>query len=283
MSTDLFKRRKKLGGILLEANYLCKECNQYVMEGEYYFQGKVCKICRNKKINNKIKSLSGNELAEHLLHKSCIRVMERVRDEEKVAYKGVKCEWDKPWKMKEELMKRNDFWDKWVMLTEIYEDNGRLLKLRPTIDRIESNVEKGGHYIMGNLQVLSYSENTFKAKSIKCKVIFIKNLKVVKVTSYESIKDIMKELEIPAYNTLNIIINSGEIYNVGNGYTILIQTLDGMLKKQESPVYKAVVNKQTILVDYLTNKEYIIKNEFINFDSYGIWFENEFQPITINK
>lgn len=257
----------------MEEECFCKERSHFVREEEYYYQGRMCKECRNEKNNNRIKNLTGIEFAEYLLHRSCIRVLERVRDDKNEVYKGVKCSWDKPLKMKEDLMKQIDFWENWIKQSKIYEESGKTANLRPTIDRIESNVEKGGHYIITNLQVLSHSENTIKAKSIKCKVIFIKNLEVVKITEYESTKDVMKELKIPAYNTINILKDSGKIQCIGNGYSVLIQTLDGRMKNQEFPIYKAVSNKQTILVDYQTGKEYIIKSEQLNFESYGIWFK----------
>ncbi|PEO88240.1 hypothetical protein CN558_04505 [Bacillus wiedmannii] len=262
----------------MSEKYFCKECNHYVSGEEFYHQGKVCKKCRNEKSNNKIKNLTDIELAEHLLQRSCMRVLERVRGDKKEAYKGVKCDWKKPSEMKRDLMNNNEFWGKWVEQSRIYEESGKSSNLRPTIDRVESDVKKGGHYTMGNLQVLSHGENTFKAKSVKCKVIFIKDLKVVRITDYESMKDVMKELNIPAYSTINLFKDSGKIHNIGNGYSILIQTPDGVLKKQDSVLYKSVFTKRKILIDYVTGKEYIISDEQYSFDSYGIWF-NESQVI----
>ena len=257
----------------MEEKFYCKECNHYVSEEEFYHQGKVCKKCRNEKTNERIKNLKDIELAEYLLHRSCIRVLDRVRSDKKEAYKGVKCDWNKPLEMKRDLMNNRVFWEKWVEHSRIYEESGKSPNLRPTIDRIESDVKKGGHYIIGNLQVLSHGENTFKAKSVRCKVIFIKDLRVVRITDYESTKNAMKELNIPAYNTINLIKDNGKIHNIGNGYSILIQTHDGMLKVQDTPLYKAVFTKQIILVNYLTGKEYIINNKQAGFDSYGIWFD----------
>lgn len=260
----------------MRKKFFCKECNHYVSGKEFYHQGKVCKGCRNEKNKNKMKNLTATELAEHLLHRSCMRVLERVRSDKKEAYKGVKCDWKKPLEMKRDLMNNNEFWGEWIEQSKIYEESGKSPNLRPTIDRIESDVKKGGHYIMRNLQVLSHGENTFKAKSVKCKVIFIKDLKFVKITDYESMKDVMKELNIPAYSTINFFKDSGKIHNIGNGYSILIQTPDGMLKKQDSSLYKAVFTKRKILINYVTGKEYIINNEQYSFDSYGIWL-NESQ------
>lgn len=263
----------------MNKKYFCKECSHYVSKEEYYHQGKLCKKCRSEKDKNRIDNLTGIKLAEYLLHRSCIRALERARGEEKGAYEGVKCDWNKPLKMKEDLMNFTEFWDKWLEQSRIYEESGKVANLRPTLDRIESNVEKGGHYTMENIQVLSHGENSFKANSIKCKVIFIKGLKVVKITDYESTKDVMKELKIPAYNTINLFKDSGKIHSIGNGYSILLQTINGVLREQDSPLYKAVFTKQKILVDYVTGKEYIISSKQSSFDSHGIWFD-ENQVIT---
>jgi hypothetical protein len=272
LSTDFKEEEEKILGGVLMSEFICKECKRCVSEREFYLQGRMCKKCRSKKSKGRFYSLTGHELAEDLLHKSCESVLDRVRGNKKEAYKGVECSWNKPLKMKEDLKKNSVFWEKWIEKSKIYEENGRELKLRPTIDRIESDSTKGGHYIMENLQVLSYGENTFKANAVKCNVIFIKNLRIVKIADYQSIKAVMMELEIPGYNTINIIKNSGVIHNIGNGYSILLQTTNGELKTDDSPLYKAVYTKQKILVDFVTGKEIIIETNQNNYLSYGIWF-----------
>lgn len=252
----------------------CKECNQYVCDDEFYHQGRVCKECRNKKRSYEIEILTGIKLAEYLLHRSCIRAIERSGNTEKEAYKGVRCDWEKPLKMKKDLMGNKNFWDKWIELSKIYEENGKPLNLRPSIDRIESDVEKGGHYTMDNIQVISYSQNVIKAKSKNCKVIFIKGLRIVRITDYETSKNAMKDLGIKGYNVLNLMKNSGEICDIGNGYSVLVQSIDGELKKQDSLLYKGVYTNQQILVDLDTGKEYIISSNQLSFDSYGIWIND---------
>lgn len=250
---------------------ICKACNNYVSDKDFYHQGGICKKCRSEKSKSRIENLTGSELAENLLHKSCIRAIERVKRNEKEAYKGVKCDWTKPKKMKIDLMNNGEFWGQWVEQSRIYEENNRVFKLRPTIDRIESDVKKGGHYTMENIQMLAYGENTIKANAVKCKVIFLKDLKFVKIVDYGSMKEVMKELNIPAYSTVNPIKDSGKLHNIGNGYSILIQTQGGMLKEQDSPLYKIVVTNKKILIDYFTGKEYVINSNQYSFDNYGIW------------
>ncbi|WP_404459304.1 hypothetical protein [Sutcliffiella horikoshii] len=252
--------------------YYCKNGNHYVNGQDYYHQGKVCKKCRNEININKIGNLTGIELAKHLLHKSCIRAIERVRRNEKQAYIGVKCDWTKPSQMKKDLMSNKKFWGKWLEQSRLYEEKGKKENFRPTIDRIESDPNKEGHYTMENIQVLSHSENSFKANSVKCKVILIRGLEVVSITEYESIKTVMKELGIRGYNVINLINDSGKIQSIGDDYSVLIQTFDGTLKKQETPLYKGIITKQKIIVDYETGKEYIINSSQYSFDSYGIWF-----------
>jgi hypothetical protein len=258
--------------------YFCRKCSHHVSGEEYYHQGKICKECRGEIENARIKSLTGLKLAEHLLHRSCIRALERVKSDKDDAYKGVKCQWDKPAKMKKDLMNNKQFWEKWVEQSEIYEKCGRESNLRPTLDRIESEVSKEGHYVMENLQVLSHFENTMKAQAVECKVIFIKDLKIVKVVDYESLKQAMMDVGIDGYNTFNIIRDNGRIHNIGNGYSVLIQSKIGELKQHGKPLYKAVFQKQLILCDRFTGDEHVISTTQSCFESNGIWF-NEGQVL----
>ncbi len=257
----------------MSKRFICKVCNHQVSYEKFYHQGGICKKCRNEKSKMRIENLTGIELAEHLLHKSCIRAIERVKRNEKEAYIGVKCDWTKPKKMKIDLMNNREFWEKWIEQSILYEEKGKLENFRPTIDRIESDPNKGGHYTMENIQVLSHSENALKANSVKCKVILIKGLELVSIIEYESIKNAMKKLGIRGYNVINLIKDSGKIQSIGDDYSVLIQTFDGTLKKQESPLYKVVITKQKIKVDYETGKEYIINSNQYSFDNYGIWFD----------
>jgi hypothetical protein len=258
--------------------YFCRKGSHHVFGEEYYHQGKICKECRGEIENARIKSLTGLKLAEHLLHRSCIRALERVKSDKDDAYKGVKCQWDKPAKMKKDLMDNKQFWGKWVEQSEIYEKNGREINLRPTLDRIESEVSKEGHYVMENLQMLSHSENAKKAQAVECIVLFIKDLRIVKVVDYKSIKNVMSELQILGYNAKSINRDSGKIQTIGNGYSVLIQSKNGERKMGEKPLYKVVINKQKILFDRVTGEEYLLKSSQRQLDNYGIWI-NEGQVL----
>ncbi|MFL0583693.1 hypothetical protein ACH0B6_14020 [Solibacillus silvestris] len=263
----------------MEQKVVCRKCSQSVNRNDYYFQGKVCKLCRSKMANEKLKTLSNTEFAEHLLQKSCENVLARVRGEDKEAYKDVKCDYTKPKQMKIALMENQDFWNEWLKLSNFYRKNGEMLNLRPTIDRIEPDVNNGGHYTMANMQALTYRENisrATKANSTNCIAIFIKGMKVVKITNYESIKKVMKELNIQGYNTVNVFKDKGKLYYIGNGYSIILQTLNGKLKETGTSLYKVVVTKQKILVDNFTGKEQILSTNQTSFNSNGIWFNGNF-------
>jgi hypothetical protein len=176
--------------------------------------------------------------------------------------------------MKTDLMANSVFWEAWKKQSSLYERMGKLVSYRPTIDRIESRVEKNGHYYPENITTLSYSENAAKAKAVKCLVIFIKGIRIVRVTDYESINKVMQDLEITARNVRNIKRDSGKISEIGNGYSVLIQTVGGTLNKSNTPLYKMVVEKKYIIVDYKTGKEYVWKRQQASYSIYGIWFNN---------
>lgn len=252
--------------------YFCKHGEHYVDEQAFYLQGGICKKCRSKIQQTRIETLEGISLAEYLLHESCRNALSRTRDPKNETYRGVKCDWEKPSDMKLVLMKNEKFWEDWLKQSQIYEKEGRIKKFRPTLDRIESDVEKGGHYTMNNIQMLSHRDNVIKENKISCIALFIKDLRIVKVAKYESIKNTMKELGISAYNTINTFKDKGKIYNIGNGYSILLQTMGGIFEGGESPLYKVVSTRKRILIDYDTGKEYIISNEQVKFESPGIWF-----------
>lgn len=250
----------------------CKDCEGIFQSSEYHTQSKRCKICRNSHNKEKKIGLKDEELAEYLLLKSCQNVLDRVRRNQKPAYQGVKCSWNKPREMKSEIMGCAAFWEEWKKQSKIYEKSERELSFRPTIDRIESDVEKGGHYYFGNIAVLPYSKNSFKANAIKCWVIFFEGKRMLKAVDYDSIEQVMRDLEIPSYNSINIKRDSGKISYVGNGYSVLIQTVGGELKKADKPLYKMVIEKKLFIVDSHTGKEYEWKRCQASYYTDGLWF-----------
>lgn len=253
---------------------ICKDCKQDFQVGEYHEPSRRCNLCRSIHRQERKKALKGIALAEDLLLSSCQRVLGRVRGEDKVAYRGVKCSWEVPNEMKRDLMANSAFWEAWKKQSSVFEKMDRLLEYRPTIDRIESRVEKDGHYYLENIKVLTYSENAAKAKSIKCLVIFFKNKRVVQITDYESMAEVMKDLKIVSPNVRHILRDSGKIREIGKGFSVLVQTVGGNLKKVEEPMYKMVVEKITLIVDRKTGKEHVWKRQQTSYLSYGIWFND---------
>lgn len=253
---------------------ICKNCKESFQISEYHISSRRCCLCRKKQERLRKKELKGTELAENLLLNSCQSVFERVRGKDRAAYQGVKCSWSMPNEMKTDLMANQVFWEAWKRQSGKYERMGRLLSYRPTIDRIESRVEKNGHYYPENITMLSYSENAAKASSTKCLIIIIKGMSIIQFTNFESIDKVMKVLNIHSRNVLNVKRDSGKIFEIGNGYSVLIQTVSGMLEKCDKPMYKIVVERKIIIVDYLIGKKYVLKRPQTCYLNYGIWFND---------
>lgn len=250
----------------------CKDCKEVFQKKDYHIFGRRCKPCRNHHLQKKVEGLKGEGLAEFLLWRSCRSVFERVRRNEKQAYYGVKCSWDKPGEMKRDLMACNTFWAEWKSQSKVYEENSRQLAFRPTIDRKVSDVEKDGHYYFENLRVLPYSKNSSLANSKSCLVILIKERKIEEIATYETIDKVMKELNISSRNALNLKRDSGKIYELSNGYSVLIQTVGGNFKTTGNPLYKMVIERKFYIVDFETGKEYEWKRYQASYSLEGLWF-----------
>ena len=257
----------------MKENKSCKKGNHEVSEEDFYKQGNRCKTCRNEMIRIKREAKKGVELADYLLHQSCIRAFARVRGQGNKGYIGVKCQWEKPALMKEALIHRSDFWFEWLKQTEIHEKSGRLNSTRPTLDRIEADPLKNGHYYLDNLQVLSASENTLKAKEVKCIFFLIKDLKIVEVSTFDSVNKMMKSLKIVGHNVISIKRDTGLVSNIGNGYSLLTQTIGGQLKEKINPLYKRVIRKRLIMFDKVTGEETVVREIQEICETGGIWFD----------
>lgn len=229
-------------------------------------------ISKSKGISKRKETRTGEQLAELLLYKSCSQVFKRIKDKKKKAYNDVKCSWDKPLAMKQALMRNNEFWDAWKKQSSIYESNCKELKFRPTIDRIESDPCKGGHYTANNIRVLSYLENSTNANMKECVVFFFKNAKIEKFVRFPSIKEALITLDVSYKYFLHSVINTGKFYDMGNGYTVILQTVSGQLKAKENKVQNAEVTNKTYIVDFETGNEYLIKVERLSFQSPSIWW-----------
>lgn len=252
----------------------CKVGKHEVMEDEYYKQGKMCNACRNEMIKSNKESKTGNELAEYLLHQSCVRALERVKGRDNSVYEGFICQWRKPLAMKKELMAKSNFWVEWIHQTEVYEASGKVYSARPTIDRIESNYKKNGHYYIENLQVLSAGENSKKANAIRCITYFIKNSRIIRVSNFESMEEIMKELKILGHSVRSINRDTGQIQCIGNGYSVLVQTIGREMKVTKQLPYIMLIQKKLVLFDKITGRERVIKKTKSAYEVNGIWFDD---------
>ncbi|MEN8699585.1 hypothetical protein [Bacillus infantis] len=97
-----------------------------------------------------------------LLRNTAENIIERSRHTEGT-YEGVKCKFNKPKALREAIKNKRKLYRSWLVQTKIYIDSGKDYKLRPVIDRIN---EKGSYYLY-NMQVLSFSENSSKARKGK--------------------------------------------------------------------------------------------------------------------
>lgn len=259
-------------------NKFCNEGNHEVEGRDFYEQGNMCKLCRSEIDRSKREAKTGIELAEYLLHQSCIRALARTRGQGHEKYIGVKCQWSKPRQMKKALMAKKEFWKDWIKQTEIHENSGKLDSTRPTIDRIEEDSAKNGHYYIENIQMLSKTENTKKGTEIKCVIFLIKNLKIIEVSTYESVSKMMERLKIVGHNVVSIKRDMGVVKNIGNGYSLLAQTVNGQLKASASPLYKRVVQKQLIIFDKVTGEEVFVREMQSICETGGIWFDLKVNP-----
>jgi hypothetical protein len=178
------------------------------------------------------------KLAEKLLYKSCKKALERIKDKNRIKYRGVKCEWSKPKEMKKVLMSYLLLWNEWIKLTEIYIQNGMPNGLRPTIDRIESNPNKGGHYYLNNIQALSYSDNCKKDKGIPLDV-FVLEKDFISYKTFNSIQETMNDLNI-SRKLVSENRSKGLSLENGENKICFIQNSDGSIN--ENTEFNQIIN-----------------------------------------
>jgi hypothetical protein len=94
-----------------------------------------------------------------LLMKTCRNSIVRSNHKEGT-YKDVKCSFKSAKKFFYSIKSNKKLYNKWLDLTYVYLVNGRPLRLRPTFDRVNAK----GHYYINNIQVLTYGENSAKAR-----------------------------------------------------------------------------------------------------------------------
>ncbi|MFD2118147.1 hypothetical protein ACFSTH_11805 [Paenibacillus yanchengensis] len=97
-------------------------------------------------------------VAAHLLYDSSVSRINACKYKKGV-YADVRCDWDNPELMTLDIItKKTDMWANWITQTFYYERTDEYGD-RPSVDRVGENTG----YTLENLQMLSISENVFKA------------------------------------------------------------------------------------------------------------------------
>jgi len=215
-------------------------------------------------------------VSEQLLYASCRSAFSRVQSQTEKAYIGVKIQWDSAKEMKEALMNNIEFWKTWTHLTKTYIESGKRAGLRPTLDRVESNASIGGHYFEKNIRPLTKSENSKLGRAISNQALLIKNNKPTLLIQSDSLRDTHSKLKVLTKGNIhNIKRNTGEFLDIGNEYSVLLQSLDknkidNFVGNRIVGKYEARIYKTLFLVDYYTGKEYPlrVKEEKLIFDKF---------------
>lgn len=188
---------------------------------------------------------------------SCSNAITRVKGQ-KDSYKGVKSTWSSGKEMYADLVKNKTFLRDWMEQYEIYLLNGKQLRDMPSIDRIESRNGENRHYTMDNIRVLSHGENSSlggKNGTKKCQCFYFRNSRLYDFKTFKSVKEVFTSLGMDGYNVIANFKDRGKLFKLENDDTVLIQTLDGDLKKENLVQYRARFAKGYILEDYKTGEE----------------------------
>ncbi|MEH7548908.1 hypothetical protein, partial [Neobacillus vireti] len=167
-------------------------------------------------------------------------------------YKDISCHWESPLAfMIDIIQKLPHVFQAWKIQHAIYEETKNDSD-RATIDRID----EFGNYTLANIQMLSKHDNSKKARSKPCRVLIIKDLKIKGMFEFESKKDLFSDLikaGIPI-NATQIKFDTGIFQEVGNEYTLLLQSKNGELSTADELLYKVVINHRRELIDEDTGK-----------------------------
>lgn len=211
-----------------------------------------------------LKIISENEtLPARSLTRSARFRIQSTKDSSKPDHYKVYCDWDSEFSFAVDVIRyKKDMWEDWkqqenVFLAIANKEKATSTEIRnaiPTIDRIDSDKEIG--YRLENIQCLSKYENDKKASSTPCRVMIIKNAKIQGVFEFGSKKDLYHDLisEGIPINVSNIKWNTGVFQEVGNGYTILLQSKNGEVPTADEALYEVVIDHRRELIDENTNK-----------------------------
>ncbi|KJB84748.1 hypothetical protein AZ66_29025 [Paenibacillus sp. E194] len=121
--------------------------------------------------------------AARLLINSCKRSVERVKNKSKVVYYGKQDDWvNDPSDMALFIAKDPSLITKWISTFMHYYDEGKPQNLRPTLERINSDIG----YVKGNIDILAYKVNVQNAAGIPC----------IALVSYEGVLTIFESISI---------------------------------------------------------------------------------------
>lgn len=255
------------------SNANCEGKGKLLSLDDFYKGHNTCKKCHKKRVQENLekeilraiarllqqKIIQSNEVTPaRTLYLSCKSRIEACKYKKGI-YKDVSCNWNNPvTMMKDIIIKLPSMWNQWKIQDVIYLGT-KQLNDRATIDRIDET--KG--YAIDNIQCLSYFNNAKKASSKPCSALIIHHLRLLKVVEFSSLKEAMKGLQIP-YATINLSIDSGEIQGIGNGYSILLQSEQGVIEKNGEAKYIMVLNHRREKYELETNKtvEVIFEHQY---------------------
>ncbi|TCJ00484.1 hypothetical protein [Cytobacillus praedii] len=246
----------------------CSRCKKNIGKGEFYKTSSYCRSCH--KISNQMgKVKRAMRAIDELVEKGIITINDTVSAlslysscesrinaclYKKEGYETVRCDWDTPLEfMTDIIVELPTMWTDWQVQTTLYETN-KIKSEKPTIDRIDSF----GDYTLSNIQMLSFADNSIKAKSKPCVVLVIKDLRLYDTIEFCSLKEmrekLIRKLGIPI-NATNVKVDTGLIQNLGNGYSCIFQSKNGVVPKSIEPRYKVVIDKKTIKYNIETNED----------------------------
>jgi hypothetical protein len=222
-----------------------KEITSNAITTEKTLAGKILRMIE-------LKVIKRNEtIPARLLLRSAQFRIQSVKDKSKLDHFGVYCEWNSDFNFAVDVIRyKKDMWEDWKEQTNVWltlmnkkrATPTERRNARPTIDRIKSDKEIG--YRLENIQCLSKFDNDRKASSTPCNVLIIKDIKIQGILEFNSKKEMCKKLieaGVPI-NVSNIKFDTGIIQEVGNGYSLLLQSKRGEVPPTDEPLYELVIN-----------------------------------------
>lgn len=276
----------------------CNNKGQLLPQEAFHKGYNVCKVCHSKRVQDNQERgilqileklmeqgiINSNEVTSaRTLYLSCKSRIEACKYKKGI-YRNVSCDWEHPVTMMTDIIQKHpSMWQEWKVQDMLHMQTHQLND-RATIDRIDES--KG--YSLENIQCLSHFNNARKASSKPCIAMIIHNLRPVKVVEFDSLKEAMNELHIP-YAVVNISIDSGAVQDIGNGYSILLQSEKGDIKESNEPRYLMALDykreKYDIdtgeTVEVLANHQYQMLVTSIGFNSRK--YKDKKRPSEINS